>query len=756
MGGGGTTNPPIILPSFMQMRKWNLNPIGLSFLTSPTSVYSQPYPTNGNLNASALDEDDKTLFFLRYGAQLNAGLYDINGVLRATIPSYTSATRQNVNGTPLVYNIWSREMAVVPVPGACKQFFVFYVQSSIDAGPGGCNCPTPRSVLLRLTVDCNGSLPAISNGPTVIDESMTDSNYGIAVSRKYSGTRWLYYCGSSAVNGFPITASGTGTRTVFYTYSTLPSGFNPVEVDISPDGTKMAIASPVANVGSRTFIADVSTTTGAVTNVAAITPSGTSYGVEFSPDSKRLYISGTYPIMGATSGIYYYTVATAQLAGISGSSSYSQTALELGIDGLIYAAQNVAQNTNGQLTSLNPSTNTLNAPNATLAPGIFPVPSYCNRGTQGNIIGFALPDQIDGEDYSFFFDTVEPKVQQLVAGGQNLAPLAFRNLYTCQSSIPLTATLTNVANIRLSVQQCNVNGAGIAPPGLFVQTAWMSPTTSLDLLTLFGSNFFVTNPGTYILTYEGRNTCLNVRRATGLIRVIGALTTFNFRFLPGNEVPPTLAANTSVTTPAQVGGLGGAIEFFNVTAGFDSYQATVEQFNGGGTYSLLGTSPITNVSTSTTQLALNDVVQNALGYSSPNYFAQPSALNQIYRLSISLQNICGSSSVVVGHFQPVSAAYRSAPGSGLGVAPRTTLSMFPNPATTANVQFHFDLPTAQTVQVRLVNLTTGRPGPDLLPRKTLPAGPHALCIDLSALPTGMYMAELLGEQPVRLRFAKSE
>ena len=99
-GGGGTdpTQPP--QPS--QMLRWTL-PVGVDFTTNPGTLFFVPnLVDDGNLSASAFDEEKRLLFFVKYGAQPNAILFDGNGIQRGSLPAYQSTIRVNQNGIPHV------------------------------------------------------------------------------------------------------------------------------------------------------------------------------------------------------------------------------------------------------------------------------------------------------------------------------------------------------------------------------------------------------------------------------------------------------------------------------------------------------------------------------------------------------------------------------------------------------------------------------------------------------------------------------
>ncbi len=739
--GPDPAGPVVLQP---QMRKWNLIPNGVTFLTAQPSSFTNPNAVaDGSLSAAAFDEDDKLLFYIKYGTQGDGTLHDANGVFRAALPRYRSNYVQDDNGFFVTYSSWGREMAVVPVPGACKQFYVFYTQTTPVRVAGGGSISV-RSVLLRATIDCTGLTPIISSQPSPLHENLY-SECGIAVSKKVNGVRWLYVRDRSSINAFAVSANGIGSAVYFNNLFGGPA----VEMDLSPDGTRMAMSVSPTMFGG-VLLADVDPGTGAVTNLRSAGPAnGQAYGVEFSSDNKTLYISGTYS--GAGAGIFAFTLATSQFSFLPASNlqGLNQTALELGFDGRIYGCT-----TSGGLVGLNQASNTLTAPITNIAISTAPSATTPLNGPKG----YALPDQIDGEDYTFFFEGLEPKLSSVQTGGRPLNPNKFQNLYTCQASIPVTATLTNVTQVKLILDRANPDGTlvGSTAP---LASSFITAGSAINLLTVFGNGYFVSNPGYYRLTYEGYNSCSNVRRVAGLIRVSNGAPVATFSFRTGDPNAAAVAGAT-VTTPANVGGLGGAVQLTNTSSSFEVYHAQIEQHNSAnGTFTTVGSVFDGVFPAGSTTIRLNDIINWANGApaGSSNYFAGMAQRDQVYKISLTLENACGPSPSAVGFFKPITDAYRPATGHhGTGQPAAAALTLHPNPATASDgqVRLSYELPTAQVVQIRLLNLTTGQHGPDALPQGQQSAGLHEVRIDLSGLPAGQYVAELLGEQQARIRLTK--
>jgi len=729
------------------MLRWPLT-LGVDFTTSPASLFGfLNTADDGNLMAAAFDEDKNVLFYVKYGAQPNALLFDGNGVQRGTLATYQSSTRVNpTTFNPYVYPEWGREMAVVPVPGVCKQFYLFYVQSSVI--PSLACCPS-FSVLLRATIDCSGATPTILTPPTPVDEYLTEPYYGIAVSKEVNGARRLYFVGTRGINSYPITSSGVGTVT---RYALTNGAMQPLEADLSPDGTMLVMTASKSNSASGgIFLADVDPVSGAVSNVRAAGNSGLiTFGVEFSPDSKKVYYSGK-PTAGV-GGIYELTIATNNTQYLSNpvSNACFNSQLELAYDGLIYAADN-----QDRLVTINPTTNVVAI--APAAGVVRPVPAYCNSISSNRSANptRALPDQIDGQDYTFFFGLPASQVNNLFVSGK-LIGSTFRNLYTCLGPLPLTAALTNATEVRVVVRQLDALGAVVAG-GYQNQTSWLPPATTFDLVTLFGG-YLGNTPDFYQITFEAHNSCGNVSRRIGLVRMNNTISSAAFVFITGIE-GPTLTPSQDPKNPSGLGGIGGAVQLTGVlgqgSQGFDSFNATIQEYNNGTLTPVCAVGPVA-VTAGTTMIGLNYIVETALGI--PDYFKQPGLLKHVFLITLSLTNGCGTSTTVSGYFSPISDSYKvapttTAPGTiGLGV---TGFRVYPNPAD-GWVHVEYILPTSQGVQIRVLDARTGQEQLRPLPRTWQAAGPHTMDVNLTSLPAGEYLYQVEAEQLVSKRFTKSE
>lgn len=222
----------------------------------------------------------------------------------------------------------------LPSTGAVSQYNKFYAEIDMSANFGA------------------GSI--VSNG-NAIDVCTHFNPNPIAVGRELAnGNRYLYLAGISAIGSFTNTikkylVSPAGITFVnnIYTSASL-NGFTAVEMELSHDGTQLAIAD---NEGNQVVLFHLNPLTGNLISTAGNNSNGTSSftipsssnkltGVEFSPNGNNLFV-GSY-----SDGIFNVNLLAGSVSPsiIAGSSNYGNSQLELAYDPLlvhrIYAVSN--------------------------------------------------------------------------------------------------------------------------------------------------------------------------------------------------------------------------------------------------------------------------------------------------------------------------------------------------------------------------------------------------------------------------------
>jgi PKD repeat protein len=266
-----------------------------------------------------------------------------------------------LNGSGLLGNPQSVQSAqVVPAPGANNLFYLFTTDADGGQGTLGGGNQGLRASLIDM--NANGGLGAVVSGRKNIlldneaSEKVIATMHGNGcdvwlVSHRWNSNEFQAYQVSSATDlgnpgAIPRQTSAVGS-TVFY-------GLNPNvpvfdgQMKISLDGQRLAFASLSRQGQGYVELFDFNNLTGTVTNVRQIYTSELDipYGVEFSPDGTRLYVT-TYPRSVASAGkprLYQFNL----LAGAAAAIAASRTELptddpdleNLGLFGLQLAADN--------------------------------------------------------------------------------------------------------------------------------------------------------------------------------------------------------------------------------------------------------------------------------------------------------------------------------------------------------------------------------------------------------------------------------
>lgn len=327
---------------------------------------------------------------------------------------------KNANPIPIGYSSlpsWG-EVSIFPVPGSCSKYFIIQMSNfyhdlffrktlyyseydlSLNNGNGGI---TPGKEAIE-----------IGNFVSDIPPYYIDPLGGIAVTKLRSdNTRFLYLAQHNEEKGvllrYKITEDGITDQTQLYEGN---YDFSNCEVDISPDGTKLAFAclkyafsngNPDNDVTIVHLDAngDLNTSMGTngITNFNIPGDVNQPYtGVEFSPDNTTLYV-------GARGmGIYTIDLVNGAISPnpIPNTAPFGNSQLELAYNaGTPYI---LAASSSTVIGAINCSTNVFNEHYIMGAATIFHNASY-NLPYMGF---YTLPDQIDGENYDTWFDNYTP------------------------------------------------------------------------------------------------------------------------------------------------------------------------------------------------------------------------------------------------------------------------------------------------------------------------------------------------------------
>lgn len=324
--------------------------------TDPESVTNAIYDQNG----------DAVLYVSNYA------VYSPSGLIGYITPQNAACVNKG------------NEVEIVPVPQSpCKYYIVF---NAYVAGPNpNCPCcfPPIHAFYALVDVSANNGSGSIVNIQELTPNA-TGERCNIAIAKENNNKRNLYVTTSSNISKFEISSNGITFQNNIYSDILSAQG----ELDLSHQEDKLAI-----NTNNGLKIIHLNTN-GDLDNFSGNQGNGVSeYGIvsSFIPGTE-FSVNGDYLYYSDDNDIY-------QLELVSGSnttfstvtSDYSHSQLELGFDLNIYAVSN--NNELGQILAINTNTPSFNPNYLSVQAGL----------TDGSYNIKTLPDQVDGADYSTFF-----------------------------------------------------------------------------------------------------------------------------------------------------------------------------------------------------------------------------------------------------------------------------------------------------------------------------------------------------------------
>ncbi len=217
------------------------------------------------------------------------------------------------NGTDLMGNPSSTQSGmIVPFPGTNDKVLIFTVDWAASDPPGGAK--GLRYSLVDLTLDggLGDIVPAEKNIEILapVCEKVTAVNHSngidiwVVVNKFGTNSFYAYLVSTSGVSSNPVISTAGDVLT-----ETNSQGY----MKISPDGSWLARAN---GSGGSIEIFNFDASTGIVSNAIKGTGFGIRkmYGVEFSPDSKKLYVNTWYS-SASGGGLYQYDLEDSNILG---------------------------------------------------------------------------------------------------------------------------------------------------------------------------------------------------------------------------------------------------------------------------------------------------------------------------------------------------------------------------------------------------------------------------------------------------------
>jgi gliding motility-associated-like protein len=257
-------------------------------------------------------------------------LFYTNGITVWNKNHVAMANGTGLNGDPSA----TSSAVIVPKPGSVDSFFVFTVDN--EAGPNGIDYSI-------VNMSMNGGLGQviaknIGLSPGATTEKITAVRHCNGKDIWVIGHNWnsnqFYIWLVTEVDATPQLIATQAIGMTHNGSSNNAIGF----MKASPNGRKLALAT---NSNNRVEIYDFDNLNGVLSNLITINNLNYCYGIEFSPDSRRLYVSAWYNISNSGRKIYQFDLTAANVPASQYTINTQEQlgAIQLGPDGKIYASR---------------------------------------------------------------------------------------------------------------------------------------------------------------------------------------------------------------------------------------------------------------------------------------------------------------------------------------------------------------------------------------------------------------------------------
>lgn len=750
--------------TYSQMLYWTTPPKKFSMSpATPTSTTLPGAAAAYSVANGAYDQFGNLLFYVQ-----DRNIISNTGAVVGELATY---------GAQICYQEYSAlgsEIAIVPIPGTCKEFYVIYTMDDLGAGV---------SQVLYVKVNAATTSPTVTYGSNVFVSCPYFTGYknqgfsvgpggsdftGIAVSKVYTGTgssakRFLYAVGFSDILRAEISNSGISAFSTVASSTTLGlasfTDFESWEAELSWGGNYFAWTSTGSN---KAFVIQLNPANGAYIASSLQQYSFTTpIGLEFTnaATNPKLYVThagGLSQILTSNQ-----TTSAVSTTGYDLSKSYLEMAKNLKIYGVspVFSGSTLV---GSNLVGVNISTNALSAVSAGIDSRF--VIDYITAYDQ-----FTLPDQIDGEDYSYFSGAVPVKVANFTINGAVPTAICDDGIYPnyCSNS-PLQFNATYTGGTPSQYKIVIQAASGCSPLTGFAylnyQGAWTNgtPPANLDLRTLSdgaGRNLGNTS-GIAIITYYTLDACGYQSSFAHYVKMITPVPpVLSLEIYNKNNAQVYLPASTNIASPVQAGTASIGFRINNSTGTITNVQVVVDEVTNAGVFVknvITRNSSVSGVSGLTYE-ALNTYCANSAawgfnpgfggctgGYT--GYFSYTNgqlSLNRYFKLTVTVSNQCNSSTGF-SYLLVNSIGNKMAPGAITVESPVSTeINAYPNPSN-GHLTIAFGLETDKSLSMELTDML-GRPVMQLLSKTALQAGDFEQQYDISHLPAGAYMLRVRGE-----------
>jgi gliding motility-associated-like protein len=462
---------------------------------------------------------------------------DVNGNLlfyTDGVSVWDKTHTQMPNGNGLMGDVSSTQSAlVVPVPGSSTLYYIFTVDYIV--GPNGF-----RYSIVDMTQQAG-------NGDVTTKNTLIKNNVPEKLCAVYhcNGTDiWVmvHDWGTNAFYAYLVTSSGISAPVIsnagtVYNGSTINNSVG--QMKFSPDGSRIAAA-----IGYMDMVEvfDFDNKTGIVSNPVTLPMGDHVYGVEFSPDNSKLYVS--YYQLGNAGWISQFDLTAANIPasqtvlGTSFDPNYFY-GLQLATDGKIYATVEVT-----------PFLSVINSPN-TAGVGCNFASNAVNvdPNGMGNTVMLGLPNFISSYFNAGFPNP--PSCGGVVADFQSsdtvLCQNGCINFTDLSTGSPTTWQWSFPGANPTSSSSQNPTNVCFSTVGNYTVTLIASDGTTSDTVTniITVSSGPTANAGTNVTITSGNNTTLNA--SGGGTYLWSPATTLSCTTCPNPVANPTATTTYSVT-----------------------------------------------------------------------------------------------------------------------------------------------------------------------------------------------------------------
>lgn len=753
--------------TFAQQKTWTTPPKKWNMTTSTPSSTSLPGGASAYSVANgAYDETGNLLFYVQDKLIINS-----TGNYAGSLPSYNASNSDCHDGLEIL----NSEIAIIPIPGACKSFYVIY----------GLHGHMSPSSLAYIKVDCSSGSPVItyngsvlvycfgswvfSNQPFIINNHGGGLNLAFAVSKIYTGSgatakRFLLSVSPYGIVRSEISSSGisTGTLTNNTTLGlTAQNDFDGYEAEISWGSNKFAWSSS----NGKVFTINIDPLDGSFITSSTVTYSiSGAKGIEFNNSTGTtpyLYVAAATNIQR----IYTYNQSITNISW--GTNDLSNTFLEYGKNGRIYGVSPIYSGgvlTGSKLVGI-VGTSVLTGITADIDS------RYTSISNSSNGI-FTLPDQIDGEDYTYFNGLPKVTITNFTLNSNVVSDVCDNGTdkYCQNSAITFNATYSGgtPSEYNLMIQAYSSNtcsptqltGSGY----INYQSGWQSGvlTNGTDLRTLTdGNSLNLGNiTGTVKITYSIKDACGTESTYARYIDIYDPVPLSIDLEIKSDGTPNWVSPSKNISSPVSVGTYTLSYRVNNSTGTLSQLTVLIEEVDNTGSF----IQTIYNKTINTTNLAsLVDEGLNALcigsftcsGGATPcsggytGYFGCDNGANSYgnyYKITVTLSNLCGSSSdwsyfYVGSYSMPVNPnVTQRQHQKQVETLENNSLNIYPNPVTN-QLTIEFNQPTDDAVEISLTDVL-GKQTTVLMPSTKVKEGSFNQTFDVSKLPAGIYSYQI--------------